>query len=403
MAGSHSLLAPSAAHRWSLCPGSIAACRDESDKSGEDAASGTLTHSMGQAALIVYTEGGIPVGEPKSPWRVGTEHEVEGYKFTIDQDRIDRVMAYRDGVAREPGRLFIERQLDLSNVLGVPNQGGTGDAITLNTEIKRIIVGDLKDGAEVVYAKDNPQLILYALAALDRFSMVCDWVDVKVAIHQPRMHHYDEWIYTVAELMEWQKKLRGAAQEAYALYNVGTPQQILTSLTPGGAQCRWCPIRGKCKARTAAVLALFPLDDVEEPEVHLLTDQDLAAALKQVDEIENWCRDIGTEALKRALAGIKIPAFKLARGRKGNRSWRDDAEAGAMLEMLLPVDQCYKPRKPVSPAEAEKSLKRIGTSVQPLAPLITQSDGALSLVREDDPRAAVDAPKVEFPEDNADE
>jgi len=400
MSGKHALLSPSAAHRWSLCAASIAASRDEPNGTSEDAASGTLTHSIAQYALPIMRDFlYCPAGtDPWLHFAVGTAHVVEGFKFTVDQDRLDRVLAYGQAVLREPGTLLVEQHLDLSQQLGIPDQGGTGDAITLNYEESMIVVGDLKDGAGIVYAKGNKQLMLYGAAALHDYDMLHKWEKVKVCIHQPRMDHYDEWIYTAQELREFITEIAPVANFAYDLYQHGTAAQIRSAMVPGETQCRWCPIRAKCPARAQAIMDLFPIEEAEETiDVKLLGDIEIATALGRLAEIENWCHDIRSEATKRAMAGIQLLGFKLARGRKGPRAWTDLPKAEGLLPLLLPEDQCYQPRKIISPTEAEKRLKKVGADIEVLAPLIGQSDGALSVVPESDERPAVTVAPVVFP------
>lgn len=383
MPGKHSILSPSGAHRWLECPGSLAACKHIKDETSVDAASGTLTHQMAQAFLTGS-------GDNYGPC-IGETVEVEGYKFEIDQERIDRVAAYCNAILREPGTLYVEQWLDLSAVLGIPDQGGTGDAIKLDYASSTIGVHDLKDGANIVHAKDNPQLILYGLGALHEYFILHDWKAVKVAIHQPRMDHYDECTYTIEELYQWQHRLAQAGQAAYWLYEKGSAEQVMQALVPGHAQCHWCKIRHTCSARAQAVLDSFPAA-VEEPLVQMLDNTEIASALARVPEIENWCRDIRSEALKRALAGAALPGFKMVRGKKSARSWIDEDEAVAKLQLFLPPEDCYQPRKPVTPTAAEKALKKAGVEMAVFAGLITQSDGSLSVVADSDDRPAAKLP-----------
>ena len=92
-----------------------------------------------------------------------------------------------------------EQQIDLSEVLGIPEQFGTGDVIAiLENELQ---IHDLKYGKGVkVFADKNWQLILYALGALEEALLIADIDHVRLVIHQPRLNHSSEAVYTVEEL-----------------------------------------------------------------------------------------------------------------------------------------------------------------------------------------------------------
>jgi hypothetical protein len=64
-----------------------------------------------------------------------------------------------------------------------------------------------------VDAEQNEQLQLYALGALEQFSMLYDFDSVRLFIHQPRLNHVSEWALSVEELLAFgqrAQKLRPA-------------------------------------------------------------------------------------------------------------------------------------------------------------------------------------------------
>ncbi len=386
MAGTHALLAPSAAKRWSRCPGSVAACKDVPSTAGADAASGTLTHELGQRCLTNGTN---------AQAYCGAVFEIEGYKFKVDQERVDRVQDYITAIRRRAGKLFVEVRLDTSRILGVPDQDGTGDAVIADIDRSTLEVRDLKDGNGIVLAPGNEQLLIYGAAALDTLDMVADWKALLVAIHQPRRDHYDEYIYTIEEVEREMARIRSAAQLAYRLYREGTPEEIEANLIPGPEQCEWCPIRGSCKKRTAHILEAFPIE-VEGTEHLLMNDAELSAAYMRVEEIAGWCRDVRGEALKRTLQGKTPPGLKAVMGRAGPRKWKDTIAAEEALEMLLEPEQMYAPREVVSPTVAEKALKRAQLSYQTIEPLVTRSAAGVTLVPLSDNRQPVVIDQMEF-------
>ena len=79
--------------------------------------------------------------------------------------------------------VLIEQRLDFSHV--VPGGFGTGDCVIIAEPLLQII--DLKYGQGVlVEAERNPQLMLYALGALNAFGPLYDIDEVALTIYQPR-------------------------------------------------------------------------------------------------------------------------------------------------------------------------------------------------------------------------
>ena len=362
----------------------LAACKGESEQpASEDAASGTCTHWLSQQCL---QDGGEP-----ERW-IAKTLEFDGFKFRVDSERCDRVSTYIEAVRREPGEKLIEIKLDTSPLFDIPAQGGTADAIVLDYSSGVLGVHDLKDGFAVVHAADNEQLITYGAAALHAYDMLHEWTHVKLSIHQPKVRHYDEQIYTRGELLMRLAPIQLAAKKAYNLYESG--ENPFPYLTPGEKQCRWCAIRGKCPARAKAVLDLFPnVGDEGEPEFAMLDDDAISAAFGRTAEIENWCRDIRSEALRRALSGHILSGYKVIQGRKGNRHWTDKVKAEGALQLMLTDAQLYEPREIVSPTTVERLLKKDYDTVKRF---VGQNDGSLSIVPEEHKGEAVTVSQIEF-------
>ena len=98
--------------------------------------------------------------------------------------------------------LHVECLVDFSKTLGVEQTAfGTADVIILKPKV--LIIKDLKFGKGVlVHAKNNPQLALYAIGALEKFGR--DGIEkIAMYIHQPRRNHISEWIVTVQEIDEF--------------------------------------------------------------------------------------------------------------------------------------------------------------------------------------------------------
>ena len=397
----HATLPPSGAHRWKRCAGSVAATIDAGDSSSEYAREGSAAHVLGERALN-YADAGRKaefwIGET-----ISIEYEENGEKksqsFTVDQEMADYVQMYVDQVMREPGELFVEEKFDLSEVYGVEGQFGTGDAVKLDYENERLYVGDLKYGQSqnnIVYAKDNDQLYSYAAGALRQYEMVADWKTITVAIHQPRLYHYDEFTITREALEAWIAETKEDAAHAYSL--IGAPMEAIeAAMVPGEKQCQWCSLKATC-----GPLAVWVNQQVfedftvinkvpEQPrEAAGLSSELLGTLVSRSDLIESVTREWRAEGKRRLEAGMKIPGWKLVTGKKGNREFssKDKAEA-VMKAARLKSDEMYS-KKLITPTVAAKLLEKPKPKVwAKLLVLVTQKDGAPAMALASDKRVAL--------------
>lgn len=66
---------------------------------------------------------------------------------------------------------------------------------------------DLKYGQGIVVeAERNPQMMLYALGALNIFDGLYDIRTVSMTIYQPRRENISTWSISVADLKDWGRK-----------------------------------------------------------------------------------------------------------------------------------------------------------------------------------------------------
>ena len=119
---SHSLFAPSAAHRWMACPGSMTfvdPTQPETD-GGPFAAEGTAAHTLAARALEMKRDCAFWIGE---------EIQVGERVFPVTDDMAMHVQVYvdyvRDRAAK--GHMLIEQWVDLTQHYGT-EAGGTLDA-----------------------------------------------------------------------------------------------------------------------------------------------------------------------------------------------------------------------------------------------------------------------------------
>ena len=396
----HSVLAPSKAHMWALCAGSLRMAKFFPDKPTQDAASGTCTHWMNEQDL----KGITPVQE-----QLGKVLTFDGFTFTVDQDRVDRAQSFVDVIRAEPGTRLVEQLMPMHEVYGVPDQSGHADVITMDPDMVIvhpetgipmhgiISAHDFKDGANLVYAKDNPQLLSYGASAMLEHDIIHPWGGLRVCVHQPRMHHYDEWVYSREQVAGFIAAIRPAAKLAWDLYNDTIELDQDKHLNPGYEQCHWCDVKGNCGKRAAQTVAKFAVRDVTEPLK--LTDAQVSEYFGHSDEYEDWIRAIRGEAYRRAVARRgAISGMKIVRGKRGARDWVDPVKAKDDLLLALPAnipeERLFKPKEILSPTAVEKLLGK--STFKQFDDLITQSPGSLTLVPMHDRREEVVTERQEF-------
>jgi hypothetical protein len=379
MSGTHSILAPSGSERWLRCVGALYLSRGLQDPDKEHSASGTCSHWLLQWQL---ENPSLNLDD----W-LGKEltfGDSSPFTFKVDEERLDRVRSCVNVINREPGEMLVEHRLDTTPVLGVPDQEGHSDIIKLYQEGGAVIneklyrgvlsVHDYKDGYLLVNAKDNTQGLIYLCAAMLEFELVGDFNAFRFCIHQPKLHHYDEWTYTRAELEAFMALVRPVAKLAYGIYHESIPFDPEKHLY-AGEHCgnTYCAVRGRCVARAKRIMSMF------EPLVkrHELDDKSLGVVYAQLDEIEAAITDFRAESLRRAKLGVIVDGQKLIYGNKGRRQWADKKMAEAAMALFAEERQMYEPREIVSPTQAEKVFKK---SYGLLESLVTQSDPQLRLV-----------------------
>ena len=402
MAGNHALLSPSAAEKWMGCPGSILLEKGEPDSSSEYADEGTAAHFLASECLIgnvhpaTYLSRAIRVSDAYTGWEAGAPDNCKGTHWVVTAEMESHVNTYVQAVRKyaEGGTLFVEQRLPITPWTGEPDAFGTSDAVILTGDGELIVV-DLKYGmGEQVSPERNKQLMIYALAAHEEFSLVGDITSARLVIHQPRVHHAPlEWPCSLDELHAFGEEVKMAARVAVECYNEG--HEVLA---PSDAACRWCKAgkNAKCPARdkqlTEAIGADF--DDLTKPDAQLPPVGEgptLAQKMAACDLIEKWIKAVRGKVEAELFAGHPVPGYKLVQGKKGNRQWLDEADAEATLKsMRLKVEEMYS-MKVISPTSAEKIFGEKGTAPSvkrwnKLQSLITQKDGGPSVAPESDKR-----------------
>ena len=356
----HALISPSALSRIIACPGSVALCEGLPEVRSEAADTGTKAHEL----LEGYLNGRQRAPRGSDPAMVKVIRPIVDWVTKLAADRKLEIIP--------------EMPVPAGEMLYPDNPEvcwGTADVVLHNE--KELIVLDLKYGVTPVAAKDNPQLLAYALGALTAIGDTGQ--KITVGILQPRtagpMHEF--WEPEDEEVEEFLDAASNAIELALqALEGVATP-----ALIPGDEQCRWCRAAATCPALKKK--ALEPFEDLTKNKVEESDEATLADILSRKKLLLALLDAVETQALERALSGSKIPGFKLVES-VTRRTWVD---YGALLDELeacqLPMDKLAPPTL-VSPAQAEKLVPKAQQAV--LSRFITKPKGKPTLAPESDKR-----------------
>jgi len=235
----------------------------------------------------------------------------------------------------------------------------------------RAIVLDWKFGDGVaVGVEENEQLLFYAAAAMRTPSV--SWVfegvtEIECVIIQPPTLR--SWVTTVERVKQFELQLAQAVQKS-----TKTDAPIMA-----GDHCRWCAAKPVCPKMTGAV------DRAVNLQIKSLDADKIGSYLANCDLLEQWITDLRALAHQMLEADVPVPGWKLV-NKRATRQWANEDIADDVLSKVIPKDELYV-SKMISPAQAEKVLKKSGTKL-PDDLVVAVSSGS-TLAREDDPRPAV--------------
>ena len=360
----HAKLSASSAHRWMNCNPSANLEREFADRTSEAAAEGSAAHALCEHKLrkALKMRSTRPVSKYDSD-------EMEMYTDSYVEFVLEQIEVAKQHCA-DPF-VLIEQQLDFSCY--VPDGFGTGDCLIVADKLLHII--DFKYGLGVlVDAAENPQMMLYALGALQLFDALYDIDTISMSIFQPRRENVSTWTITVAELKEWAEKiLRPKAELAFKGEGEFNP----------GPWCTFCKAAVKCRARAEEKLALAQYEFAKPP---LLTDEEIEDILSRLDDLTKWANEIAAYAQDAAINhGKQWNGFKLVEGRSV-RKYSDEAAVVAAATAAGYRD-IYK-KSLISITEMEKLMGK-KTFTEVLGGLVIKPQGKPTLVPASDKRPAI--------------
>lgn len=367
----HAILSPSAAHRWMSCPGSTFLTKDlPPPPASVHAQEGTRAHAKAEEILRARL-----TGEP-------IPDVIEGFP------ELGQYVHYVDDLIRNGYSVFIEVRVPLFGITTEDDAKGTADCVAIKGD--EIEVVDLKWGVGVpVESRENPQLSIYALAAMDEFDYLGPFKRARLTIVQPRVNEApSSWDVEVEDLERFRSTVKMCASEAIAM------REELTAPVyhPSKKACRWCAANKTCRAYAEMVRETTSLEFPDLGENPILDNETRAELFRRLDDVRAWVETFEAGVLADALAGVKFPGLKLVRGRAGARKWSDEQTADDLLAGFSVSTEDRYERKLLSPTSVEKLYK--GGLIndeqwEQLKKLVTRSEPKLILASDSDKREAV--------------
>jgi hypothetical protein len=351
----------STAKRVINCPGSVALVQKMPPRpSSKYADEGTLLHNV-MAELIM--------GDEAPEYYLGTRYEDQILTQELIDNKIKPALEALDAIdSKRVMEIEAETRVGFGDLL--PGVFGSTDLI--GRLGNRAVVLDWKFGDGVmVEVEENPQLMFYAAAAMR--TKEAQWAfdgvtEIEMVIVQPP--EIRRWVTTPERIAKFELELVQAVKQSEK------PDAKLTV----GDHCRWCAAKPICPKMTgAADRALkVQLDNLDAPKI--------SAYLKNADMLEDWIKDLRALALQMLESGAKLPEYKLV-AKRAIRSWSDEEKAKVALFAYGLTESEVMETSVVSPAKAEKALKKrkIGLPED----LVVAISSGNTLASSDDPRPEV--------------
>ena len=375
MPDQHAVLSASSSHRWLECPPSALICAKARDTASEFARQGTDAHS-----LCEYKVNAALGKLAKDPTEDLTYFDSEMADCTdaYAQYVLEQVEAAKQK-CKNP-IVLVEQRLDFSR--WVPDAFGTGDCVIVADE--RLTIIDMKYGVGIlIEAEKNPQMMCYALGALELFDGIYDITEISMTIFQPRRANVSTYTISKAELLQW-------ADEVLA------PTAQLAAKGEGefkaGSHCQFCKVKATCRKRAEYNLELAKYD-FEMPAN--LEDDEIEIILSKADELISWAADVKEFALQQALSGKEWHDWKLVEGRSVRKYVNDVAVADKVQSAGFDPYE----HKVLGITAMTKMLGKTKFE-ELLSGLIEKPQGKPTLVPMSDKRPAMNTAANDFKEDN---
>jgi hypothetical protein len=351
----------STAKRVINCPGSVALVQKMPPKpSNEHADRGTLLHNTMEEIL---TSGQAPEKF------IGARYKDQILTQDLIDEKVKPALEALDAIDPNQSMEYeVETRVGFGDLL--PGVFGSTDLI--GRIGNRAVVLDWKFGDGVmVDVEENPQLMFYAAAAMR--TAEAQWAfdgatEIEMVIVQPP--EVRRWVTTPDRIARFEKELVVAVKTAL---KDNAPLTV-------GDHCRWCAGKPICPKMTGAVERALKV------QIEALPAQQISTFLKNADMLEDWIRDLRALALQMLESGAKLPEYKLV-AKRAIRSWSDEEKAKVALFAYGLTESEVVETSVVSPAKAEKALKKRKIGLPEDLVVAISSGNTLASV--DDPRPEV--------------
>jgi hypothetical protein len=324
-----SIVGGSTAKRVISCPGSV-----------------KLVQKMPPQPSSVYADKGTMLHEAISevlsnrPDVVGSIYKGQTLTQELYDEKIVPALAALEEIDPDDDLVYeVETSVGFGDLL--PGVFGSTDLVGRIGD--RAVVLDWKFGDGVIVdAEENAQLMFYAAAAMRTKSLTWAFdgaTEIECVIVQPPVTR--RWVTTPERIATFERELVRA---------VKTSMQEGAPLAQG-EHCRWCAAKPICPEMTGAVDRAIKLQIVN------LDVDTLAQHLHTADLLEGWIKDLRALAFGLLEQGATVPGYKLVQ-KQARRKWTDESAAKQALLSLGIKESVVVETSIMSPAQAEKALKK---------------------------------------------
>jgi hypothetical protein len=363
----HALLSASGSERWLACPPSARLEDSFPESTSVYAKEGTLAHAICELKLRKTFE-----VMPKSTY-AGRLKKLKADPL-YKEEMMEHTDTYYDYIHKimlaSPNnpRLGIERKLDYSHI--APEGFGTGDAVIRDGDTLWVI--DFKYGkGKPVSAVENTQLMLYAVGAIEEYSLTDVYRCVKIVVIQPRLENgISEWEVPVEGLLAWADSIKPTAQKAFN----GEGE------FSAGNHCGWCRAKATCGTRATHFMALEGFNKAVPP---ILDNAAIGDILLRAQGLVDWISSLEDFALAECLAGRVVPNWKAVEGRSNRRFTDVDAVFKKLIADGTAEEVLYV-KNPITLTAVETLIGK--KKFSELGPLVAKPAGKPTLVVATDKR-----------------
>lgn len=401
----HALLSPSSAKKYLGCAAALLCESDIPNTSGERAVIGTGAHTLSEFALNKYKEKDPVKLEHYAGYYLdenghGPMHTTGYYQneVKITDEMVSFAQKYVEWaipIIDSADYSEIEMRVNLTPALHpgyelnnkAINTFGTADIVAVVPRTDgsfMLLVGDLKTGRHKVDAKENWQLMLYAIGVLRKLARRYNITLIRLAIFQPLAGGASEHDMDPEALALFAKHAARRSVMALDVYAKGKKALKPLDFTPSASACQWCRFAEKCSAKAKAAVNPLVSDTDLADETTERTFEQLEADYEALGALRQHIADTEKAYFAALMSGKKSTKFKLVEGKLGNRTWLDSAYVETeLLRLSIPRDLLFK-ESFISPTDAQKILSQ--EQYCAIEGYITRKPGAPSIAESDDKR-----------------